>query len=117
MIVMEIEAAITRLIRDAPTVDRTTIAGLIVRLRDVGGPLALAIARIVELVDAGVVDPGIALPALAMACATLGDATLGARELEAARYEVETLLPVPDRAAPGIVVPVANLTRGSRPRT
>src|SRR5439155_1221686 len=38
--------------------------------------------------------------ALAMACATLADGvrgTLGARELEAARFEIETLMPVPDR--------------------
>jgi hypothetical protein len=42
----------------------------------------------------------VALPALAMACATLGDGVrgkLGDRELEAARFEIDTLMPVPDR--------------------
>jgi hypothetical protein len=45
-----------------------------------------------------------------MACATLADGvrgTLGTRELEAARLEIETLMPVPDRPprAPGFGVP------------
>ena len=117
-----IEAAITRLVQEAPALDAALITGLVDELRAVGSPLALSIARVVELVGEGLVDPGIALPALAMACATLADGvrgTLGPRELEAARNEIETLLPVPN-APPKLTEPdvlVTSLTRGSRPRT
>jgi hypothetical protein len=85
-------------------------------------PLARAIAAVVALVGERQIDPGIALPPLAMACATLADGVRGAftprggpmppsrgvprpatdaspsvpyHELEAARYEIETLLPLP----------------------
>ncbi|HEU4735093.1 MAG TPA: hypothetical protein VFT22_44685, partial [Kofleriaceae bacterium] len=68
-------------------------------------------ARVVELVTEQLVAPGIALPPLAMACATLvagARGALGERELEAARYEIDTLLPLPDRpvaiAAPDVPV-------------
>ena len=110
------ETAITTLVQQAPDLDPALIASLVDELRAVGSPLALSIARVVELVGEGLVDPGIALPALAMACATLADGCrgrLGARALEAARFEIETLLPVPDRApklaAPD--VPVSSLRR------
>jgi len=82
---------------------------LVTALREVGSPLALAIARIVELVAEQLVDPGIALPPLAMACATLADGVrgaLGERELEAARYEIETLQPTPDPPARVILPPI-----------
>ena len=51
-----------------------------------------------------------------MACATLAGGVrgaLGARELEAARYEIDTLLPMPDPPARVILpeVPVAALRR------
>jgi hypothetical protein len=62
--------------------------------------MARAIARIYELVELDVVDPAIALPALAEACATLVagvEGRLGERELEAARYQIDTLEPVPDK--------------------
>lgn len=102
-----IEDAITRLVQDAPTLDPDRISALVADLRDLGAPLALSIARVVELVDEGLVDPGIALPALAMACATLAGGIRGTyspRELEAARNEIETLLPVPN-APPRITAP------------
>lgn len=117
-----IEAAITRLVQIAPAPDDATAHALVDALRADASPLALAIARVVELVGEGLVDPGVALPALASACATLAAAArgdLGEREREAARYEIETLLPVPEPrpriAAPD--VPAAALTRARRPRT
>ncbi len=108
-----IEALITRLVQQAPTLDEAVIAELVGELRALGSPLALAIARVVELVGAGRVDPGIALPALAMASTTLADARLTDRERDAARFEIETLLPLPVEPD----VPVSQLTRGRRPRT
>ena len=53
-----------------------------------------------------------------MACATLADGVrgvLGERELEAARYEIDTLLPVPDPPRPPAApdVPVSSLRRRS----
>jgi hypothetical protein len=102
-----IEQLITELVRAAPACDPGIAGELVEQLRGIGSPLARSIARVVELVAEQRVDPGIALPPLAMACATLADGvrgTLGNRELEAARYEIETLLPVP-RAAPAIAAP------------
>lgn len=90
-----IEALITRLVREAPALDPATVDQLTRELQADGRPLALAISRIVELVAEQLVDPGIALPALAEACATL----VSARDpgvLEAARYQVDTLTPMPD---------------------
>jgi hypothetical protein len=100
-----IEQRITELVQRAPEVDTGIVEDLLQALRAIGSPLALAIARIVELVAEQLVDPGIALPPLAMACATLAGAVrgaLGERELEAARYEIDTLQPTPD--PPGRVV-------------
>ena len=121
-----IERCITRLVREAPVLDPAVTAELVEQLRLVGSPLALSIARIVELVAEGRVAQGVALPHLAMACATLADGVAGklsGRELEAARYEVDTLLPVP--GGPGVRaspvrepdVPLDALTRGPRRRT
>jgi hypothetical protein len=110
-----IEILITRLVQQAPELAPETIAQLCDALVDNGTPLALAIRRIVELVAEGLVAQGIALPALAEACATLV-ASSDPRVLEAARYQVDTLEPVPDRphiAAPD--VPLATL-RGPRSR-
>ncbi len=112
-----IEQKITRLVQSAPSLDAAIAGELVVLLRatdGVGQPLALAIARIVELVIDDLVDPGIALPALAMACATLGDVgrgTLGEREASAARYEVETLLPLPGPSGTRLVVPDVPIDR------
>ena len=111
-----IEQRITELVQRAPAVDAGAVDDLIEALRAVGSPLALAIARIVELVAEQLVDPGIALPPLAMACATLADGVrgaLGERELEAARYEIETLQPMPDPPARVILpqIPVTALRR------
>lgn len=112
---------ITRLVHEAPARDAAVIRDLVAALRADGSPLALVIARVVELVDQGQVDPGIALPALAMAVATLEDPRLGEREHAAARYEIETLLPVPAQSRPAPIaapdVPLIALSRGRRPRT
>ncbi len=112
----EIEQLITILVRIAPASDPAIVDGLVERLQRVRSPLARSIARVVELVAEQLIDPGIALPALAMACATLADGVRGKltdRELEAARYEIDTLMPVPDRppalAAPD--VPLSALRR------
>jgi len=119
-----IQRCITQLVREAPALDEAVAAELVEQLRVVGSPLALSIARIVELVAEGLVAQAVALPHLAMSCATLADGVAGRlseRELEAARYEVDTLLPVPD--APGARpvrapdVPLAALTRAPRRRT
>ncbi len=114
-----IEQLMTELVRAAPSAVPAVVDELVERLHRVGSPLARSIARVVELVAEQLVDPGIALPPLAMACATLADGVRGKlteRELEAARYEIETLMPMPDRppaiAAPD--VPVSALRkRGS----
>lgn len=102
-----IEQLITELVRSAPAADAAVVDELVERLHRVGSPLARSIARVVELCAEQLVAPGIALPQLAMACATLADGVRGKltdRELEAARYEIETLLPVPDKP-PAITAP------------
>ena len=107
--VERIEELITLLVQQAPVVATAAADELVAHLHRIGSPLARSIARVVELVAEQLVDPGIALPALAMACATLVDGVrgaLGERELEAARFEIETLMPVPDRP-PRVVVPRA----------
>jgi hypothetical protein len=111
-----IEPLITELVRAAPVCEPAIAGELIAQLREIGVPLAMAIARVVEDIAQQRIDAGIALPPLAMACATLIDGlrgALGERELEAARYEIETLLPVPARpraiAAPD--VPLAALRK------
>ncbi len=123
---MTFERAITTLVQQAPQLDHSIARSLITELRAIdttAAPLANVIARVVELVLEQRVDQGIALPALAMACATLGEftrGTLGLREVEAARYEIETLLPVPGAPAPRLQapdVPIIQLTRGRPPRT
>lgn len=114
---MSIEASITQLVQSAPALDANVIESLIEELRGVGSPLALSIARVVELVGEGLVDPGIALPALASACATLVDPRATPTVHEAARFEIETLLPLPDKP-PKIAAPDVPLTSlGRRPRS
>jgi hypothetical protein len=108
-----IEALITRLVQEAPAIDANTVDALCEALVADGSPLALSIRRIVELVAERLVDPGIALPALAEACATLV-ASDDPRVLEAARFQVETLQPVPDR--PRIAEPDVGLTQLNRGR-
>ncbi len=104
----------TLLVQRAPVLDANVVASLAAELTADGSPLARSIARVLDGVAAGQIDAGIALPPIAMACATLCDRALGDREREAARFEIETLLPLPDRpprvAAPD--VPLASL----RPR-
>lgn len=116
-----IEQLITELVRAAPACDPAIAGELVERLDGIAAPLARSIAQVVALVAARRIDPGIALPPLAMACATLADGVrgrLGDRELEAARYEIETLLPMPARArasAPASPdVPLAALRRRDR---
>jgi hypothetical protein len=116
--VARIEQRITELVQRAPAADPDAVGALIDDLRAVGAPLALAIARVLELVALDLIDAGIALPPLAMACATLADGVrgaLGPRELEAARYEIDTLLPTPDPPARVVMphVPVSALRRRS----
>jgi hypothetical protein len=118
-----IEQRITELVQRAPEIEAggvdDVIDDLIDALRGVGSPLALAIARIVELIAEQLVDPGIALPPLAMACATLAAGmrgALGDRELEAARYEIDTLQPTPDPPA-RVILPHVPLTALLRRRS
>jgi hypothetical protein len=102
-----IEALITELVRAAPAKRPGVVDELVLALHRVGSPLARSIARVVELVGEQLIDPGVALPPLAMACATLADGVrgkLGERELEAARFEIETLMPMPDKP-PRIAAP------------
>lgn len=119
VILDRVEQRITQLVQIAPDTDAGVVDALIEDLRQIGAPLALAIARVLELVAMQLVDPGIALPPLAMACATLAGGvrgTLGQRELEAARYEIDTLIPMPDPPRAVIVpeVPVSALRRRKR---
>lgn len=117
-----IEELITRLVQEAPALDAQVITALVDALHHDGSPLAASIAQVVTLVGEQRIAAGIALPALAMACSTLVDARLTDKERDAARYEIDTLLPVPDAAsrAPNLAapdVPLARLSRGPRPRT
>lgn len=96
----QIESLSIRLVQDAPTLDPAVVQGLRAALEEVGSPLALTIARIVELVHEGLVDPAISLPAIAEACATLAAGVRGTvdqRVLDAAQYQIDTLTPMPDR--------------------
>ena len=95
------------------------------------GRLALAAERLLDAVLVWQVIPETALPYLASAAHTLVQAfdalanpdRSGARveglPLEGARYELETLLPVPGKAppAPAAQVPVARLTRPEKKDT
>jgi hypothetical protein len=110
--VKAIESLATALVQQAPDLDTTTLEELRAALWANGSPLALAIARIYELVEMDVVDPAIALPALAEACATLVagvEGRVGERELEAALYQVDTLQPVPDQ--PRVTEPDVPITK------
>jgi hypothetical protein len=89
-----IEDLMTRLVREAPVIDATVVEDLRAALWSNGSPLALAIARIVELVAEGLVNPGIALPALAEACATLMSSK-DPQVLAAAKFQIDTLEPLP----------------------
>jgi hypothetical protein len=116
----DIEALSVQLVQDAPDIDGDVIAELRTALERDGSPLALTISRIVELVHEGLVDPAISLPAIAEACATLAASSrtpLAPAVLEAARYQIDTLTPMPDKP-PRITtpdVPVIDLVR-RRPR-
>jgi hypothetical protein len=90
-----IEQLITKLVQQAPELDSTIVTELRDALWADGRPLALAIGRVLELVAEHLVDAGIALPALAEAIATLA-ASHDPKVLEAARYQVDTLVPKPD---------------------
>ena len=111
----QIEPAITKLVHEAPARDAATVEQLHTALWSVGTPLALSIARILEYLDEDLVDPGVALPALAEACATLVAGVNGQaddRSIEAARYRIDTLEPMPDPPKLGTPdVPVTQLRR------
>jgi hypothetical protein len=114
--IIGIETLSTQLVQDAPDLDGDVVAQLRALLEFDGSPLALSISRIVELVHEGLIDPAISLPAIAEACATLVAGTRGMldrRVLEAARYQIDTLTPMPDKpprfATPD--VPVIDLVR------
>jgi hypothetical protein len=118
--VTRIEVLSIQLVQDAPHINNAVVAELRELLQHVGSPLALTIARIVELVEEGLVDPAISLPAIAEACATLVAGVQGKldqRVLEAARYQIDTLTPMPDKpprvATPD--VPLIDLVR--RPKS
>ncbi len=116
MSVDDIDRLATKLVQDAPARDVADVTELVLELRAVGSPLALAIARIVEYVDEGLVDAAISLPAIAEACATLVAGVRGQvddRVLEAARYQIDTLTPMPDKPprVTSIDVPVANIIK------
>jgi hypothetical protein len=102
---------ITELVRTAPQLDPVTVATLVDELHVDGTPLARAIADAIEWVAAGRVDAGVALPALAMACDTLARST-DLVALRAATEAIETLEPPAD-----VLIAVAALSRGPRPRT
>ena len=106
-----IETLITRVVQDAPTLDAGVIGDLLDALRADGRPLAISIARVLELVAGGSIDMAISLPALAMSCATLVDPRLADREREAARYEVDTLLPLPPGSTPVVAAPDVPLSQ------
>jgi len=113
-----IELLVTQLVQQAPALAPSVVEELTTALRANGAPLAMSIAIVVELVAAEKIDAGIALPALAMACGTLEDPRLTEREREAARFEIETLLPLPAKP-PRVAAPdvgVDQLIRGPRPR-
>lgn len=115
-----IEALATRIVHEAPVIDRVVLEELLSRLDVVGSPLAKSIARVYELVAAEQVAAAIALPHLASACATLCDPRSTEREYAAAQYEIDTLLPVPPSTREVIAepdVPLTQLTRGPRHRT
>ncbi len=116
---MTLVELVTSLIQAAPDRDPSTVGKLLEGLRARGSRLALAIARIVELVDEDLVDPGVALPALAEAIDALVDPTADPAALAAAQYRIETLEPRPDPPARIAVpdVPLAQLSRGRPPRT
>ncbi|HET9619997.1 MAG TPA: hypothetical protein VFP84_01430 [Kofleriaceae bacterium] len=116
-----VEHLITELVQRAPELDAAVVDELTLHLRRIGSPLARSIARVTELVAEQLIAAGIALPPLAMACATLADGVRGKltdRELEAARYEIETLLPVPDRpdGAPRPVITIPDVPLSSLKR-
>jgi hypothetical protein len=115
-----IEELSTRLVQDAPDLDDDVVAGLRTKLEMIGSPLALTISRIVELVHEGLVDPAISLPAIAEACATLAAGVRGTVDdtvLEAARYQIDTLTPMPDKPrAPELRTPDVAVIDLTRPR-
>ncbi len=82
--------------------------------------LICAMERCLELIGEGLVDAGVALPALAMAAHTARSSDPGAAAaIAAARYEIETLLPVPGSTpSPHKIldVSVQSLVRRPRPR-
>jgi len=113
-----IEQLMTELVQSSPRADDAVVDELVGLLHRVGSPLARSIARVLELTVEQLIAPGIALPPLAMACATLSGGVrgaLGERELEAARFEIETLLPVPDRPPPVRAPDVSVIALRKRP--
>jgi hypothetical protein len=103
-----IDSLATQLVQQAPDLDPDTIAALRTQLEQQGSPLALAVSRIVELVDMGLVDPAIALPPIAEACSVLVTSS-DPKVLDAMKYQIDTLQPVPDKA-PAIAAPDVPLT-------
>ena len=107
-----IDSLATQLVQQAPDLDPDTIAALRTELDRIGTPLALSINRIVELIEEHLVDIAIALPPIAEACSVLVT-TSDPRVLDAMKYQIDTLQPVPDQppsiAAPD--VPLSSLKR------
>jgi hypothetical protein len=116
--IVSIESLATRVVQQAPERDAQTFLSLRLALERVTGPavgpLARSIWRIYELVEMDAVDPAIALPALAEACATLAAGLRGDvddRVLEASRYQIDTLQPIPDPPKRFYIAPDVPLTQ------
>jgi hypothetical protein len=99
----DVDALATQLVQQAPDLHADTLAALRTELERIGTPLALSINRIVELIEEHLVDIAIALPPIAEACSVLVT-TSDARVLDAMKYQIDTLQPVPDKP-PSIAAP------------
>jgi len=112
----DVDHLATELVQQAPDLHPDTLAALRTGLEHIGSPLALSINRIVELIEEQLVDIAIALPPIAEACSVL-TTTSDPRVLDAMKYQIDTLQPVPDRppsiAAPD--VPLSSLKKRPSP--
>ena len=108
-IVSSIEALATELVQEAPTLDPAVARRAARRAASKSARRSRCRSRASTSSSShGLVDPAIALPALAEACATLVagiEGTVGDRVLEAARYQIDTLTPMPNKPKNLLVTP------------